>query len=80
MSLSGGVDALATRIAQEVTTLRNELTNATSSGVQVWWFDAGGNASAARPVGAAATDVVIWTNTPSVPTNLGARDQWEDVT
>ena len=49
-----------------------------ASGVSVWWFDAGADASAARPAGAAATDVVIWTNTPSEPTNLGARDLWED--
>lgn len=50
-----------------------------ASGVSVWWFDAGGNASAARPASAAATDIVIWTNVPSVPLNLGVRDQWEDV-
>ena len=49
-----------------------------ASGVSTWWFDAGADASAARPAGAAATDIVIWTNTPSEPTNLGARDQWED--
>ena len=49
-----------------------------ASGVALWWFDAGGDADAARPAGAAATDVVIWTNTPSEPTNLGARDIWED--
>jgi len=48
------------------------------SGVNVWWVDAGADASAARPAGAAATDIVIWTNTPSEPTNLGARDIWED--
>ena len=48
------------------------------SGVNVWWFDAEADASAARPAGAAATDIVIWTNTPSEPTNLGARDIWED--
>ena len=49
-----------------------------ASGVRVFWFDAGANASAARPAEAAATDIVIWTNVPSEPTNLGARDQWED--
>ena len=48
------------------------------SGVNVWWFDAEANADAARPAGAEATDIVIWTNTPSVPTNLGDRDIWED--
>ena len=44
----------------------------------VFWFDAGGDADAARPAGAGADDIVIWTNVPSEPTNLGARDQWED--
>lgn len=46
--------------------------------VTVFWFDAGGDATAARPAEATATDVVIWANVPSVPDNLGARDQWED--
>ena len=46
--------------------------------VTVFWFDAGGDADAARPLEAKATDIVIWSNVPSEPTNLGARDQWED--
>lgn len=40
-------------------------------------FDAGGNASATRPA-VSATTTVIWFNVPSEPTNLGARDLWED--
>lgn len=36
-------------------------------------FDAGGNASAPRPAGAA---VVMWTNVPSAPVNALQRDLW----
>ena len=49
------------------------------SGVAVWWYDAGADAAAPRPPDAAATDVVIWTNTPTQPANMGGRDQWEDL-
>ena len=57
---------------------KTEIDKLGASGVRVWWFNAGADASAARPAGASADDVVIWTNTPSEPTNLGARDIWED--
>ena len=41
-------------------------------------FDAGGDADATRP-SVPSTTTVIWFNTPSEPTNLGAFDMWEDV-
>jgi hypothetical protein len=40
-------------------------------------FDAGGNASAARPAVPTST-TVAWFNVPSVPANLGTFDVWED--
>lgn len=48
------------------------------SGVSLWWFDAGGDQQAERPAQAAASDVVIWSNVPSEPVNLGVRDLWEE--
>lgn len=49
----------------------------TTAVVQMVWFDAGGNASAARPSVPDDT-VVFWFNVPNEPTNLGVRDIWED--
>ena len=40
-------------------------------------FDAQGDETATRPNVPAET-TVIWFNTPSEPTNLGAFDIWED--
>lgn len=40
-------------------------------------FDAGGNASAARPSVPTST-IVLWIDVPSEPTNLGPFDMWEE--
>lgn len=75
-TFNGADIALSSEIATAVSDHEN---TKHASGVSLWYHDAGGDANAARPVGAASTDIVIWTNTPSEPTNMGVRDIWEDV-
>jgi hypothetical protein len=57
--------------------LRTRLTTLEGAAPTYLAFNAGGNASAARP-SIPSTSTVAWFNVPSQPTNLGTFDVWED--
>lgn len=76
VAIESEYDNTASGLAAE--NVQEAIDEVSESGVRLWWVNAAGDETTARPSGASTDDVVMWTNTPLEPTNMGPRDVWED--